>query len=148
MIKKLKNLATITIFFLLGIITTKFYYKTFYHPTKAPSKTTSQEWYNNLVFKNKNFSFQFARHLGYATAGAADIGECFATARKIIDGDIDSWHEQWLATASRLKKLSQESEHSGHLISAGEQLMRASNYHLAAGFYLVSPQSRNKRLEN
>ncbi len=144
MIKKLKNLVTITIFFLFGIIVLK----TFYYPSKTPAKAASQEWYNDLVFKNKNFSFQFARHLGYSTTGAADIGECFSTARKITDGDIVSWHTQWLAVANRLKKLSQESEHSGHLISAGEQLMRASNYYLAAGFYLVSRQNRNKRLEN
>ena len=143
-IKKLTNFATTIIFLLFAIIVPK----AFYGPTKAPVKAASQEWYNDLVFKNKNFSFQFAKHLGYATAGAADIGECFSTARKITDGNINSWHKQWLAVANRLKKLSQESENSGHLISAGEQLMRASNYYLAAGFYLVSQQSRKNRLEN
>lgn len=110
-------------------------------------KPMNQEWYNSFLFKDQGFSFQLARRLGYTTAQAADIGECIATAKSIVDGDPTSWHTQWLALANRLHNLAQDFEKKGHTISAGKTLMRATNYYFAAEFYLVEKQDRKKRLE-
>lgn len=109
--------------------------------------TSNQEWYNNLLFNEQHFSFQLVRRLAYTTARAADIGECISVAKKIIDDDITSWYTQWLFMANRMHTLAQEFEKEGHLISAGETLMRATNYYLAAEFYLVEKKDRQKRLD-
>ena len=66
------------------------------------------EWYEDLLFENKSFSSQLARNLAWTYAGAADIGEVISTARKIKDGDIVSWHKEWLKTADRIHKMASE----------------------------------------
>jgi len=109
-------------------------------------KSPHQEWYDNVLFKDEHFAFQFVRRLGHATAQAADIGECISVAKKIIDGDIASWHNEWLLLANRMHTLAQDFQENGHLISAGETLMRAVNYYLAAEFYLIEKKDRKKRL--
>ena len=80
----------------------------------------------------ESYSFQLARRLAYTTARAADIGECIAVAKKIVDGDTTSWYTEWLFMANRIQILAQDFEKEGHLISAGETFMRAANYYLAA----------------
>lgn len=144
MSKKLTYLIIAIIFFLFGAVIIKNFYKV---PEKVTPKIDSLEWYDNLVFKNKHFSFQFIRRLGHSTSGGADIGECFSIAKNITDGDIDSWHTQWLTFAERLHSLAQDWEKAGHSVSAGELLMRASNYYLSSIFYLVHSKDRQKNLE-
>ncbi len=116
-------------------------------PTDQLKTQAQQEWYDNLLFQDNHFSFQLVRRLGYATARAADTGECIATAKKIVDGDTASWYDEWLSTANRLHQLAEAFEKEEHLISAGETFMRAANYYLAAEFYLVEKKDRRKRLE-
>jgi len=53
------------------------------------------------LFDDPQFEFQMLRMLGGAASGSADVGECLATASRITEGDFESWHREWLATAER-----------------------------------------------
>jgi hypothetical protein len=47
-----------------------------------------------------NFDYQFVRAMcagSYGDGGA--VGECFSTARRVVDGDIESWTVAWSDTA-------------------------------------------------
>lgn len=110
-------------------------------------RVQSGEWYGQLPFKDKLFSFQFVRRLGHATAGGADIGECFSVAQKINDGDFDGWYREWRAIADKFAGQAFRWEKEGHMASAGELLMRASNYYLSAGFFLVDERERQQSFE-
>ncbi len=102
------------------------------------------EWYDNFIFKDKSFSSQLARALAWTYTGSADIGEVISTARKIKDGDIYSWREQWLKVADRVYNLALDWERNGHAVSASEAYFRAATYFQTAGFYMVAPEDREK----
>ena len=102
--------------------------------SEPSSQTESQDWYNDLVFEDASFSFELARVMGYSYSGGADIGECVSTARRIKDGDDQSWYDEWIATANRLYDFAQQMEKEGNIVSAREAYFRASNYYRAAGF--------------
>jgi len=140
-LKNLKNVVTAIALFVLSIFLIKVFYK------KPPSKLAQIEWYDDLVFHRKNFSFQLIRTLSRTGAGAAEIGECFATARKIKDGDIYSWYDEWLKTADRIHGLAKEWERDGHIASSRSAYFRASNYYRNAGFYMVAEPDRSKMVD-
>ena len=50
-------------------------------------------------------------------------------AANIKDGDAASWQEQWIKMAERVEARGLASLAAGHGISAGQQLLRASNYY-------------------
>ena len=107
-------------------------------------KEASVEWYDDFLFKDKSFSTQLARALAWTYVQSADIGEVVSTARKITDGDIYSWHEEWLKQAERVYGLAEEWEKEGHAVSAGEAFFRATTYFQSAGFFMVAPKDRTK----
>jgi len=79
-----------------------------------------------------DFDFDFLIALGFTFERAADIGECFAVASQIEDGNYESWVAAWLAMADRLKGVGQHAEAAGHGVSASEAFLRASTYYGAA----------------
>lgn len=116
-------------------------------PLQTFATETPPNWYQNFLFKNDAFTFEFIRTLGYSCSGAADIGECVSTALKIEDGNIYQWRDEWLQTADRLHKLALRMEEQGATLSAQEALHRASNYYRTAGFFLDSPEDRKQSIE-
>jgi pimeloyl-ACP methyl ester carboxylesterase len=73
---------------------------------------------------------QFAeRALTTMTGGGAEYGECALTARRITEGDSDSWHREWTATATMVQGWAESSDEAGHRVSAREAYLRASTYH-------------------
>jgi pimeloyl-ACP methyl ester carboxylesterase len=89
-----------------------------------------------VAFEDPQFSFQTLRMLGSAESGQAEIGEVLRTAGRIVEGDFESWHREWLATAERVEAIGDSCSARGHTVSAREAWMRASNYYRAAEFYL------------
>jgi alpha-beta hydrolase superfamily lysophospholipase len=83
-----------------------------------------------------SFWFETLRVLGATAYGGADIGEVLVTAQAITAGDYDSWHDQWLATADRIAVEAEKAHAAGHVVSARDGLLRASNYYRSADFYL------------
>lgn len=89
-----------------------------------------------LVFEDQTFSFELLRTTSYATYGGADIGECLMTAYRIQEGDFESWHKEWHATAKQIHTLADSALASGQRVSAREAYLRASNYYRTAEFFL------------
>ena len=89
-----------------------------------------------LVFSDPELQFQLMRALGDTAYGQADIGECLSTAERITEGDVNSWYEEWYATAERVRGIAEESLTAGHAVSAREAYLRASTYYAMAEFYL------------
>jgi dienelactone hydrolase len=87
------------------------------------------------VFKNSDFTFQLVRTAG-ASPSAADLSECMATAKRISDGDIESWYREWYALAEQVKAQGEQYELSGDTAKARSAYIRASNYYRNAGFFL------------
>lgn len=116
----------------------------------SPSKKFSivhQHWYNEILFKDPEFNYQFIRTLGYSYSQGADLGECFSTGCNIKESDIASWYTEWLGVANRLKKFAQNQNSSGNFVSAKEANFRASNYFRTASFFMVSPEDRKKGVD-
>jgi pimeloyl-ACP methyl ester carboxylesterase len=111
--------------------------QSFSGPTIADMKT---------VFSNRDFTFQLIRTAG-ASPSAADLGECLETARKVRDGDIESWYREWYALAEQVRDLGEYYESSGNIQSARDAYVRASNYYRNAGFFLseqpIDPRIRD-----
>jgi alpha-beta hydrolase superfamily lysophospholipase len=90
-----------------------------------------------LVFeKDPAFWFETLRCLSHVADGGADVGECLSTAGRIVEGDYDSWHDAWLATADRVAREAERGLARGHRVSARGALLRASNYYRSAEFFL------------
>lgn len=76
------------------------------------------------------------RAMCYIATGGADFGECLITIKKIADGNVDKWYQEWIATASRVENIGDTSLKNGHRISACEAYLRASNYYHTSYFPL------------
>jgi hypothetical protein len=88
-----------------------------------------------LFFDDPEFDQQFARTVGKAAVGMADVGECFATASRMTAGDYRSWRDCWQATAERIEGIADQAANAGRRRSAGEAYLRAAEYHRASYFF-------------
>lgn len=118
------------------ILLTIFTITSFANAVDEPEKNVTASSNERIFFKDKGLDFEFRRALGYAISGGADINECFQTARRITEGDDESWYKEWKATADRVFKSGESSLLKGHTQSAVEAFLRASNYYRIAEFYL------------
>jgi hypothetical protein len=90
-----------------------------------------------------NFDYQLVRAMcagSYGDGGA--VGECFSTARRVVDGDIESWTVAWSDTAQRVEAIAEDCVRAGHTVSAREAFLRASMYWNTAFFYLEHSDPR------
>jgi len=84
-------------------------------------------------FQDKEMDFAFGSLiLGATSAGGCEIGEAFATAARIKDGDASSWQAEWLKMAQRAEVRGDKALAGSHKVSARQQLLRASYYYRAA----------------
>jgi alpha-beta hydrolase superfamily lysophospholipase len=83
-------------------------------------------------FEHEQFDFKFQIALGGVAYGCGDVGEMFATANRILDGDADSWCREWTATAKRIETTADACAAGGHRVSARAAYLRASVYHAHA----------------
>jgi alpha-beta hydrolase superfamily lysophospholipase len=90
-----------------------------------------------LLFKDELLDAQLLRAVGAAPYGGADVGECLATAARIDEGDLGSWHAQWSATATSVAELAERERAAGRLESARLAYLRACTYHRTAGVMLM-----------
>jgi hypothetical protein len=63
--------------------------------------------------RDQTFSFELLRAIGYTAYDGADIGECLATAARIKEGDVESWHTEWTRTAQRVQKIAEDCTEEG-----------------------------------
>ncbi|AYF77603.1 alpha/beta fold hydrolase [Nocardia yunnanensis] len=88
-----------------------------------------------FLFDDESFDYETLRAAGFACYGGAELGEVITTARRIPDGDESAWLTEWEATADRVRAIGESAAQAGHLVSAREALLRASNYYRTAEFY-------------
>ncbi|MFW0794523.1 alpha/beta hydrolase [Gordonia sp. CPCC 205515] len=93
----------------------------------------------HIAFTNEEFDGQFGRTLSAAAVGAADLGEAFTTAHA-IGGKYrpQRWYQQWLARAESVRDAAEQAHVAGHLVTAHQAYLRASEYYRQAYFYLRS----------
>ncbi|MFB9893110.1 alpha/beta hydrolase family protein [Planobispora takensis] len=90
-----------------------------------------------LIFdRDVTFWYETLRSLGHIAYGGADFGEVMATAQRIVEGDYDSWHDEWRATADRVAAHAERSLAAGHRVSARDGFLRACTYYRSAEFFL------------
>ncbi len=91
----------------------------------------------HVALKDELLDAQTLRAMGAGLAGGADLGECLATARRVKGTDLDSWHDEWLATARWVANLAEAAEAKGRRETARLAHLRASNYYRTAGVMLM-----------
>ena len=94
-----------------------------------------------FIFKDSVYAFSYLRVLGTAPVGSADLGEFLTAAKKVKEGDDDSWYKAWCDMGEHLVDLAREFLKDGHQISAREAYFRAYNYYAIANSPLMgNPQ--------
>ncbi len=82
--------------------------------------------------------------LGAAGNGGCEIGEAFAAAGAISDGDAQSWQREWARLAGLVAERGERSLAAGHEVSARDQFLRASYYYRAALVSMLPDDPRFK----
>ncbi len=103
-------------------------------------------WVKGLPFEDETYLFQFVRTLGAAYNGGADLIESLETGARITEGDPESWYREWLETAERLRGIADRAVAAGHMVSAKEAYLRASNYYRTAEFFLHADPTDERHL--
>jgi hypothetical protein len=90
-------------------------------------------------FETEQLNFQTQLALGGVWYGCGDVGELLATADRIVDGNPDSWCQQWVATAERVEAIAERVEAivdgcaaAGHQVSGRAAYLRACAYYALA----------------
>jgi len=83
-------------------------------------------------FADTDFDFEARIALGAAAAGVGDVGLVLATLGTIVDGDRQSWFDEWSAVASSLEQQAGEARALGHHRSAGRSFLAAAEYYAKA----------------
>ncbi|MDB5998886.1 MAG: hypothetical protein JWP52_585, partial [Rhizobacter sp.] len=87
-------------------------------------------------------SYQFRRGLGETQEGGGAVSEVFQAASKIVANDYESWYREWTHIAERNDKRGDEEITQGHVRSAMNCWLRATNYFREAEFWLKADDPR------
>lgn len=90
-------------------------------------------------------SYQFRRALGESQPGGGTVSEAFLAASRMIPGNLESWHAEWMRVADNNRRYAEEAEHAGHVLTARAAWLRATDYYRSAEFWLDADDRR--RLE-
>jgi dipeptidyl aminopeptidase/acylaminoacyl peptidase len=87
-------------------------------------------------------SYQFRRALGETQEGGGSVSECFQAASRMIPGDYDSWHNEWMVVAERNDKRGDAEAAKGHIRTAMNCWLRAADNFRSAEFWLAADDPR------
>jgi X-Pro dipeptidyl-peptidase (S15 family) len=99
-----------------------------------------------VFFKEADYDGQLVRSLSATYAGSADLGEVFATARRVGPPEAGRWHAAWLASAGRAEATAREALSAGRRRTARAAFLRASEYYRQA-FYFIRGELDDPRLK-
>ena len=88
------------------------------------------------------FSYQFRRGLGETQEGGGTVSECLLAAARMVPGDAESWHREWLALAERNFARGESEIAAGHVRTAMNCWLRAVDYYRQAEFFLAPDDPR------
>lgn len=101
---------------------------------------------SHRFFTDEGFEFLALIALGSAAYRLSEVGEVYATADRITDGDGESWFEEWMATATRVRRIAEDCESRGDVVSARDAFLRAANYAATAFFYVLATNDPSRSL--
>ncbi|WP_394846178.1 alpha/beta hydrolase [Pendulispora brunnea] len=127
-------------------------------PAKPPAATTdagdmskpdagapgTRAWYQ-FGFKDEVLDQIVLFYLGHVWDQSADAGEVLETVGRVNESDPASWAREWRKTAERLGTLAQESERTGHPLSAAQAYLRSATYYRAALHHHMEPLAAEVR---
>ena len=87
-------------------------------------------------------AYQFRRGLGETQEGGGTVSECFQAASRMIPGDKESWHREWMRVADRNELRGRNEEDAGHIRTAMNCYQRAADYYRQAEFHLKPDDPR------
>ena len=87
-------------------------------------------------------AYQFRRGLGETQEGGGSVSEVFQAASRMIPGDLESWHKEWMHIGNRNWNRAVEEEHKGHIKTAMNCYLRAADYYRQAEFFLTPDDPR------
>lgn len=97
-------------------------------------------------FDDEGFEFMALIALGSTAYRLAEVGEVYSTTDRITDADADSWFDEWMATATRVRRIAEEAEARGDTVSARDAFLRAANYAATAFFYVLATKDPSRSL--
>ena len=86
-------------------------------------------------------AYQFRRGLGETQEGGGTVSECFHAASRMIPGDKESWHREWMRIADFNRPRGDEESGNGHIRTAMNCWLRAADYYRQAEFHLEAGRS-------
>ena len=101
----------------------------------------------NVSFHDDDFQFGLETVLGGCYRRAADIGEVVVTARRITDGDPDSWLDEWMATAGAVWSAAVQVQSKQAAGAALTHYRRAATYYAAALHRVVHSSEPERQLD-
>src|SRR3981189_2528612 len=87
-------------------------------------------------------AYQFRRGLGEAQEGGGSVSEVMQAGSRMVPGDLESWHAEWLRIADRNWDRGLTEEKSGHIRTAMNCFLRAADYYRQAEFHLEPDDPR------
>jgi pimeloyl-ACP methyl ester carboxylesterase len=81
-------------------------------------------------------SYQFRRSLGETQEGGGTVSESFLAASRMIPGNYDSWHNEWMIVANASMARGEQAEAYGHIQTAMNCYLRAADMYRSAEFWL------------
>jgi alpha-beta hydrolase superfamily lysophospholipase len=88
-----------------------------------------------ILSSDGTFHFDLLRWLGIAPYHGADVAEILDVADRIIPGDFESWHREFLALAQHVEREGWE-QHRSSPVTLRDRAFRAASYYRAADFFL------------
>jgi dienelactone hydrolase len=98
----------------------------------------------NVFPGNPDWAIQTERVLAEGAFGGADIFECNRASKKIIPGDMESWHREWHALAREMERSGRAALADGSKVTGKQRLFRACNYYRHADFFLPGLDPRKR----
>ena len=95
-----------------------------------------------IFFDQTDMDQMFVYALGVQGSKCSELGECFYTASKIIEGEIETWVSAWTDIARRIENLAKNAETKDHHVSAREAYLRAFTYYRTAEYGLRANDTR------
>jgi hypothetical protein len=83
-------------------------------------------------FADGDFDYEARIVLGAAASGIGDVGLVLATLDRVIDGDPQSWFDNWTAVAADLAARGDQALGRGHLATASWAMLAAAEYYAKA----------------
>ena len=81
-------------------------------------------------------AYQFRRGLGETQEGGGSVSEVMQAGSRMVPGDLESWHAEWMRIADSNWDRGLAEEQSGHIRTAMNCFLRAADYYRQAEFHL------------